>query len=105
MEARYYALKRARSTGGEPYYIHVYTNRVAVRACMGKHEEHIYEVLLQEDPGGEYYAWFENEDQRFHFVYLDSHSFLACFTNGPEVEEGRGRGRQVRVSLQEKGEA
>lgn len=64
-------------------------------------------ILLQvnvteatEDDQEVYYAWWEEKDQRFIFVYPTYLTVSMCFAYGPEPEIVKGRGNIYRVTIQ-----
>jgi hypothetical protein len=63
----------------------------------------IVEVEVSIDENGTYWGWFDNEDNTLHGCYIWIHPSLTemCFPYGTKVEEERGRGKKVKLSVVE----
>lgn len=80
-------------------YQNFYVSRESVAFCgVGE----IFKVSLREVEAGEksqYWAWFENGVKRFNICYPRKEAVEMCFPYGHKVEEEKGRGRLVNVSV------
>lgn len=54
---------------------------------------------IQPDEGSTYHAWWSNADQRFSMVFSHKQAVEICFPYGSKVEEDRGRGHLLNVSV------
>lgn len=59
----------------------------------------VLQIIVQEDPAGEYWAWWDNNKQTFDYLSRTIHMVRICFPYGPEAEQARGRGELLRVSV------
>ena len=64
-----------------------------------------YRVRLTADSDGEYWAWHAANDGRYHFTNRNKMGVEICFPYGSEIEEKLGRGKIIRVRVEELGVA
>ena len=86
----------------ESYY-GFYYSRTLVEMC-GADEKDIVEVVVRELQEGEespYWGWWDNEKGEFQMIYPGKIPSDMCFPYGPEVEEEKGEGKQMNVSIEE----
>lgn len=50
----------------------------------------------------DYWAWWSAEDSTVKFIWASKVQVSMCFPYGPETETARGRGRVVRVRVEER---
>ena len=55
---------------------------------------------LTEDPEGDFWAWWSNEDARFVFCWQSEFQLDMCFHYGPEVSEECGNGHKMSVKVE-----
>lgn len=64
----------------------------------------ISEVLVKEMSDGDkssYWAWWDNDSDRFTMLYYHRDLLSICFPYGIEAEVDRGRGKDYNVSVDE----
>jgi len=62
----------------------------------------IVEVELTENENGEYYGWIDSEgDLNGSLVWPSNAQTEMCFAYGSKIEEERGRGKKIRLSVVE----
>lgn len=67
-------------------------------------EGEIFKVSVREANWGEntiYWGWFDYERQIYLYIYPTEVLVNICFPYGPEIEAHRGRGRKVRLVIEE----
>jgi hypothetical protein len=79
-----------------------FPNKVCMSMC-GPPPYH--RVRLTLDPAGEYWAWHDFEDGDYHFTNHSRMGVEICFPSGSEAEATLGRGKIVRVRVEELGVA
>jgi hypothetical protein len=81
-------------------WIHLYSNRRVVELICNKKD--VKQLLVKEDEKGKYWAWWdmESDPNEFCFVWQAEILLNMCFPYGPEVEEERGKGKKMRVSVE-----
>ena len=88
---------------GENWFAHFYPSRMQVRMCRLPEEmsRPMLEVEVSErtEAPGCYWAWWDEEHQRFDFVYPHKGLVEICFPYGTKVEEGQGRGKLLPVNV------
>lgn len=82
---------------GRPYYAHL-SRDPRTTSCYG--DGKIHEVMVTEDPRGDYWAWWDNKEQVFHNVYPIRSLVEMCFPYGTEIEEKYGKGHLLKVSVE-----
>ncbi len=98
-----YCVKRRREQDGKTYYTNIFSHIKQVEMCIEKHEK-IYEIDVNETKEineDSYYGWLEPEGD-ISYVYPHLALVSVCFTYGYEAEEKRGRGKVIRVKIEEK---
>lgn len=100
MIEQYCAIKHWRRE--ELLYLHVFPSELKVRMCLDwKNPEPIIRVWVQEDEQGRYYGWHAKEDRFYSMIFPSYIQFKICFPYGHEIEEEKGHGRMIRLSIEE----
>ncbi len=76
---------------------HIEPNRRYVKMCGSNHP--IVKVMVRANDGGDYWAWWDNNDSCFMFVYRRKVLVEMCFPYGTKAEESRGRGELMCVEV------
>ena len=100
----YYAHRRPHSVTGAPVYFHASPSRRWVELHYLSHP--IVQVRVTEhqptDPPSNYWGWLDASDPTaYTMIWPSEVQFDICFTYGPKVEEDRGRGRKVNLTVTE----
>jgi hypothetical protein len=82
-------------------YIDIYGSETQVYVCDFNKENPIIKVTVIEDQNGNYWAWWDNEDQAFCMVWQSHAQLEVCFPYGINAAEERGRGEACRVRVEE----
>ena len=85
------------------YYSGFYPHR-ALFATSGPGTIYSMRVTLidaTEATDADYWAWWSSEDQTLKFIWASKAQVSMCFPYGPDAETARGRGRIVRVRVEE----
>ena len=61
----------------------------------------IARVEIIEDPAGDYYGWIEDEELQVAYIWPSEIQMEMCFPYGSQVEEAKGVGKKVRLSVKE----
>jgi len=61
----------------------------------------IKEVTAAENPAGDYYGW-KDKNGEIEFIWPSEAQRDMCFPYGPKVEEDKGTGVRVRLSVTQK---
>lgn len=67
----------------------------------GVPDDDIKEVTVTENPAGDYYGW-KDKSGEIKFVWPSEAQRDMCFPYGPKVEEDKGTGVRVRLSVTQK---
>ena len=86
-------------TRTQPYLDHFFPTRYQVQMCSDSPQD-IVRVLVTPDPAGSYWAWYDY-DEGIAFVYFSRVLLETIFPYGSKVEEDRGRGKVIRVRVDE----
>lgn len=80
---------------------HFYPHPGIVRLCFGGTVETLCVTVEEEGEGKEssYWAWWNNEDQKFQFVYRRAFLVRMCFPNDIDLYVKRGDGLLLPVSV------
>lgn len=99
-----YCVKRFREQDGKTYYMDIFSHIKTVQMCVGKNEK-IYEIDVSETKEideNSYYGWiYSDNDGKILFIYPVLSLVDICFTYGYKAEEKSGRGRLIRVKIEE----
>ncbi len=110
-----YCTKRYREQDGKTYYMNIFGHIKTVQACIERHEK-IYEIDVSEVIKTDvneidenlYYGWLEylesGENGRILYIYPVLSLVDICFAYGYKAEENIGKGRLIRVKIEEKRE-
>lgn len=102
-----YCLARVNRNSGERYYTNVFPSTLHLKVCGSPP---YYKVRVSLDEDGDYWSWytgdatdphFRDDEYVFHFTAKDKVSVNVCFSNGCKIAEELGRGRLVRVKIEE----
>lgn len=102
-----YCVKRYRKQDGKTYYMYIFSHIKTVQAHIEKNEE-IYEIDVSEakeidENSNLYYGWIESGGNgQILYIYPILSLVDICFAYGYKAEENSGRGRLVRVKIEEK---
>jgi hypothetical protein len=77
-----------------------YPNEVCMSLCG---DPPYCRVKLTPDPEGDYWTWHDFEKDAYHYTNHNRLGVEICFPYGPEVEEKLGRGKIIRVRVEELG--
>lgn len=103
-EIPYFASKHAHHHTGAPIYFYASPSRRWVE--LHRSSDPIVPVRVREwsegDPPSPYFGWLDASDTTHYTMVWPSEAQLdMCFIYGPEAEEARGRGRKVRLVVEE----
>lgn len=84
----------------ESGFYHFFSNSWLTASCAGK-EEVICLVEITEDSVGDYWTWYNKEDNDFQFTAPFKQAVDMCFAYGYEADEKRGRGKLIQVFVKE----
>lgn len=59
----------------------------------------IVEVDVREDPEGAYWGWLATDEDLPTMIWGSRAQFHCCFPYGPEVEQAKGKGHVLRLSV------
>lgn len=76
---------------------HFYKNKFQVELAF---DGEVDKYRLTEDPEGDFWAWWDNEDNGFVFCWQSEFQLDMCFPYGPEVSEERGDGHKLSVKVE-----
>lgn len=82
-------------------YTHFYPQKTLVKFCGA---EEVVEVIVRELKEGEesfYWAWWDNETEKFSMIYPSKVQSDVCFTYGAEAAGESGEGKQMNVFIEE----
>lgn len=74
-------------------------NPTWIRICYPNHTP--VAVTLAEDPAGSHWGWIRTDTDEPTMIRASRHQFEAQFTYGWQAEEKAGRGRMVRLRVEE----
>lgn len=86
------------------YYQNIYPSILQVQMCIDK-SELIFKIDVREAKENEktpYYGWLEN-DGRITMIYEHILKFKVCFPYGYKAEQKRGKGKMIKVLIEEVG--
>ena len=97
-----YCTKELREQDGKIYYKNIFPSEKAVLMCVSPPKK-IYKIDVREARGDEetpYVGWFDSEGN-IDFIFPHLTLLEVCFPYGSKAEELRGRGKIIRVKIDE----
>ncbi len=95
-----YCIKELREQDGKIYYKNIFPSEKAVLMCSSSK---IYKIDVREAKDGEetpYVGWLDSEGN-IDFIFPHLTLLEVCFPYGSKAEELRGRGKIIRVKIDE----
>ncbi len=80
-------------------FMHIFASRVQVGMCG---PQSIVEIFVTENAGGPYWGWIATGEDRPSMIFSRKVQFDICFPYGVKVEVEHGKGRIVRLAIEEK---
>jgi hypothetical protein len=77
----------------------IYDNQQSVSMC-GIKKVDIVKLTVTEDPKGEYWGWYEEEDNDISMIWKSLSALKMCFTYGLEEAEAKGKGRRIQLKIE-----
>lgn len=77
----------------------IYDNPGCVSMC-GIRKDNIVKLTVTEDPNGEYWGWYEKEEDEISMIWSSLTALKMCFTYGIEVAEEKGQGRRIQLKIE-----
>jgi len=97
-----YCTKRLREQDGKEYYTNIFSHEKSVRMCTNTSEK-IFKIDVREAKNDEqtpYVGWLDSEDN-ISFIFPNLVLLEVCFPYGTKPEIICGRGRIVKVIIEE----
>lgn len=88
----------------EEYWSNDFYHHWEVTNLCDKEIKEVYRVLVREIKKGdksEYWGWWDNESNKFEFVYLHRDILGMCFPYGLDAEIKHGKGIDINVYIEE----
>lgn len=95
-----YCTKELRQVDGKFYYKNCFSSEKAVRMCSSEkiHKVNVREAFPEEDTP--YVGWLKPEGD-IDFIFPNLTLLEVCFPYGTKAEAEKGRGKVIRVKIEE----
>jgi len=96
MKIKVYAHLITSKTKGE-FFHHIQSRKETTK--LYNEQSKIYELILEENPKGEYWGWYDYSEKKVLMIYFGEILFSVCFPYGYKAEVEAGRGEVKRFTV------